>query len=335
MNTRWQSQLPGRLQHSRVEFGALLARATTLRVGGPAECLVEVEGEADLVRLFEALAEWELPHTVLGRGSNVLIADAGLPGVVLRLGKTFRTFSVEPGGTRARAGAALVNSAFIEHCREAGLGGMEFLIAVPGNIGGAVAMNAGAHGGETARQLAAVRLFDSSRGIREAPATDFQFGYRASPLRGGGGILVLEAVFDLQACPEREILARKKAFLAHRARTQPRDYPNSGSVFKNPAGDFAGRLVEQAGLKGHCVGDAQVSEKHGNFIVNRGRATASEVLALIRLIQAKVQETSGISLKLELQVLGDTCQKELAAKPATSRAAPSNGEQGPREDHVS
>ena len=198
----------------------------------------------------------------------------------------------------------MANAAFVSGCRALGLGGMEFLVAIPGTIGGAIAMNAGAHDGETARFLRAVRFYEASGDIHELPATAFKFAYRSSPLRGQDGRVVLSGEFRLEPMSQEDIRRREAGFQAYRRETQPRDFPNCGSIFKNPPGDFAARLIEAADLKGRRLGGAQVSEKHANFIVNRDHATGSEVLDLIDLIRNTVYQESGIRLELEMQVMG-------------------------------
>jgi UDP-N-acetylmuramate dehydrogenase len=307
----WKAALRERLRNSRVGFDAPLRNATTLRIGGPAECLVELESEADLLALFAVVDAERLPLFVLGKGSNVLVPDAGIRGIVIRLGRGFAAF--EQGGAAGggagnevglvRAGAAMANPAFIEAYRALGLGGMEFLIAVPGTIGGAIAMNAGAHQGSTADHLRRVRFFERGRGIAEEPADRFEFAYRHSTLRGQLGRVTLAGSFALAPTPPEEVAARLALFQAYRRDSQPRDFPNCGSVFKNPPGHFAARLIQEAGLKGARFGDAQVSEKHANFIVNRGAATARDVLALVDLVRRRVYTVTGIELELEVQVL--------------------------------
>lgn len=299
----WRERLAAALRHSRVRHDASLRPLTTLRIGGPADCLVDLESEEDLLALFAFISGEGLPFLMLGKGSNVLAADAGFRGVVVRLGRHFQTFALTATPGRVRAGAALPDSAFVERARAAGLGGMEFLVAVPGSIGGAIAMNAGAHQGETARFLTAVRYFEPTQGLREAPASDFAFSYRHSPLRGQEGRIVLAGEFQLQPASDAEIQRRKREIQAWRRAHQPRDFPNCGSVFKNPPGMFAAKLIDEAGLKGTRRGGAQVSEVHANFIVNCGGATAADVLALVDFIRETIYKRTGITLELEMQVL--------------------------------
>lgn len=305
MNADWRPALQARLRDSRLRPGVPLRELTTLRVGGPVDALVDLESEADL----EALLDWSeqsgWPLVVLGKGSNLLAPDAGLRGVAMRLGRGLSGF--EPLGEQGwvRAGAGLANAAFVSRGRALGLGGMEYLVAIPGTIGGAVAMNAGAHDGETARFLERARFHERGQGIAERPAADFPFAYRESALRGPLGRIVVSAVFRLRPMAPEAIRAREAEFQAYRRSTQPREHPNCGSVFVNPAGDFAGRLIERAGLKGRGVGGAQVSEMHANFIVNQGGATAADVLELIDVVREIVYQESGVRLELELQIMDE------------------------------
>jgi UDP-N-acetylmuramate dehydrogenase len=297
----WRDEVRERMKDSRVRFDAPMRPLTTLRIGGPADCLVDLESEADLLALFGLVGEAGLPYLVIGKGSNILVADAGVRGVVIRLGKAFQQVSRQ--GQSVTAGGGCTNGKFVDQCRGWGLGGMEFLIAVPGSIGGAIAMNAGAHGRETADFLQSVRLFRQGGDIVSEDAADIPFAYRTSPLRGQAGVLVLGGAFRLRPMAEGEISEHIDAFHTYRRETQPRDFPNCGSVFKNPPGDFAARLIEEAGLKGHMMGAAQVSEKHANFIVNRGGASTAEVLALVDLVRERVYSLNQVELELELQVL--------------------------------
>jgi UDP-N-acetylmuramate dehydrogenase len=299
----WRSRLAESLGPSKLQFDAPLRPATTLRIGGPADCLVDLESEQDLLALFDLIDSAGLAFLVLGKGSNLLVSDAGFRGVVVRLGRAFRTFAALDAPGQVRAGAALPDSTFVEQARALSLGGMEFLVAIPGSIGGAIAMNAGAHQGETARFLTAVRYFDRDAGIREEPAARFPFAYRHSALRGQQGRIVLAGEFQLEPVNAAEILRRKDEIQTWRREHQPRDFPNCGSVFKNPPGTAAARLIDEAGLKGTRRGDAQVSELHANFIVNRGHATARDVLALVDFIRETIYKRTGITLELEMQVL--------------------------------
>ncbi len=301
MTSDWRRGLAEALPNSKVRLDAPLAPMTTLRIGGAADCFVDVGDEGDLERLFQWIRAHDLPWFLLGKGSNILVPDGGLRGVVMRLGAGFQI--VDRQGELVRVGAGCPNAKLLQRCMGWGLGGLEFLIAVPGTVGGAVAMNAGAHQGETADFLESVRFFDAESGFREAPATEFSFAYRTSPLNARHGKWVVGATFRLEPRTPEQIKARMDQFQTYRRETQPRDFPNCGSVFKNPPGDFAARLIDQAGLKGLQKGHVQVSEKHANFIVNRGGASAREAMELIDMIKEKVYKEFGITLELELQLL--------------------------------
>ena len=292
------------MRDSRVRYGVPLRELTTLRIGGAAAVVVDLESEADLNLLFEWSRVNGWPYFLLGKGSNLLADDGGYRGVVVRLGRGLSRLEADPGAATVKAGAGMANAAFVSGCRALGLGGMEFLVAIPGTIGGAIAMNAGAHDGETAQFLRSVRFYEASGAIHELPATAFKFAYRSSTLRGQQGRVVLSGEFSLRPMSQEDIRQREARFQAYRRETQPRDFPNCGSIFKNPPGEFAARLIEAAGLKGRQLGGAQVSEKHANFIVNRGDATGSEVLDLIDLIRKIVYQENGIRLELEMQVMG-------------------------------
>ena len=302
----WATAVEACLVDSRLRWNAPLAQSTTLRIGGLADCLVDLESEAELLALMEVVHQHQLPFYVMGKGSNLLLPDEGLRGVVLRLGKAFRTHQLQPlpnGSTQVSAGAATANAVLVESCRKAGLKGLEFMVAIPGNVGGAVAMNAGAYGTETKDHLQLVRYYHPDRGIVEEAATEFAFAYRHSPLNGQRGRVVLGATFLLHPANPAEIGQRIDQWQAQRKASQPRDFPNCGSVFKNPPGDHAGRLIEACGLKGYSLGQVQVSEKHANFIVNRGGGTAVEVQTLVAHIQKVVQQQTGVQLEPEVQML--------------------------------
>lgn len=299
----WREELATLLPRPRLRPDFPLAKITTLRIGGPAECLVEPESEEELLLLFDFIGRRGLPFYLLGRGSNVLAPDGGMRGVVMRLGRGF--CGAGRDGLKVSAGAGGANGALLSRCSDWGLGGLEFLSTIPGTVGGAIAMNAGAHGGETARLLRSVRYFQLGEGIIRKAASEFAFSYRRSPLQAPLGRVVLEGEFLLEERPSDQIRALMADLQARRRQTQPREFPNCGSVFKNPPGEHAGRLVEAAGMKGRRLGNAQVSGKHANFIVNRGGAKAAEVMELIDLIQAAVYRESGIKLELELRYIGD------------------------------
>ncbi|HEX6231149.1 MAG TPA: UDP-N-acetylmuramate dehydrogenase [Actinomycetota bacterium] len=286
----------------RVRTRFPLAPLTTFRVGGPAALYLEPDSDADLVAVAEAVRETGVPFFVLGKGSNVLVADPGFAGLVLRLGRGFRWTGRD--GTRLAAGAAMPLPALSGVALAHGLSGLEFGVAIPGSVGGAVRMNAGAHGGEMARVLESVDLFELVRGERRRiPSSEAGLTYRSSRLPGDG--VVVGATVVLRPAPRPGIRALMDEAREWRRRTQPLAEPNCGSVFKNPGGDHAARLIDEAGGKGATVGGATVSRKHANFIVTSEGARASDVVGLIRTIQELVASRSGTRLEPEVQLVGE------------------------------
>ncbi len=279
-----------------------MARHTTLGVGGPALVLVQprsVEAVTSLVRALERIPWW-----VVGRGSNLLVPDEGLPGVVVLLGRPLSRITVlaaDERCVRVRVQAGCTLARLIRWCVEQGFAGLEFLAGVPGTVGGAVAMNAGAWGQEIAGRLESLLLMAPDGTLLERPASDVGFAYRQASLGGG---VVLEAVFRLSLADPATVDSACQAFLQRRLASQPLQAASAGSFFRNPAGEPAGRLIERAGLKGMSVGGARVSEKHANFIVNTGSATAADIHALMRLVQRRVAEICGVVLDPEVRLLG-------------------------------
>lgn len=289
-----------------VRLNEPIAPYTSMKVGGPADAMVFPKSVSDVIDLMELLDQHHLPYFILGGGSNLLVKDGGMAGVVIHLkhlNQIEMTGAAEvQGGTRdvtAQAGVSYPKLSLF--AAEKRLTGLEFAVGIPGTVGGAVAMNAGIPGEETAAVLKEITLVDDAGRVQRIPKGQIKFGYRSAVFPKG---VVLSAAFSLFPAPAEQIDEKMRGLLQRRRETQPLSFPNVGSVFKNPKGEFAGRLVEEAGLKGHRAGGAQISEKHGNFIVNRGAATAKEVLALIELIRQKVEATRGIVLELEVKVVG-------------------------------
>ncbi len=298
----WKEALEQLGLTSRLRWEAPLQRLNTWRIGGPATCLVDVATTDDLSRLLPFIAEHRIPWTLLGKGSNLLIPEDGWPGIVVHLAGDFKSLTLEPETRTVFAGAALADVTFAQRCQEPGWGGMEFLVGIPGTIGGAVAMNAGAHGGEVADFLQEAHWFDLSGRIHRTSSASAGFRYRHSHLNGREGIVVTGASFQLQESDAESVRRQLEHCLQFREERQPRQ-PSCGSVFKNPPGDYAARLIEASGLKGVCEGEAQVSEKHANFIINRGAAHATAVEALIAQVQEQVQAQQGVWLETEVQWL--------------------------------
>lgn len=288
----------GERLRTRFSLGPL----TTFRIGGPAALFLEPECEADIVAVSEAVRESRVPVAILGKGSNVLVADAGFDGLVLRLGRTYRWSARE--GDRLTAGGSMPLPALAGVALAHELSGLEFGVAIPASMGGAVTMNAGAHGGELADVLDSVDAFELSEGAaRRISAHEAGFSYRWSAF--APNTVVVGATVRLSPGKASEIRARMDEAREWRRRTQPLAEPNCGSVFTNPPGDHAARLIEEAGGKGLRVGLASVSAKHANFIVVAEGATAADVVTLIGVIQDLVAERSGVRLEPEVRIIGD------------------------------
>jgi len=284
-----------------VRPGESLARHSTFQIGGPAQWYIEVETLAGLVDLRQWVAGRELPFQILGLGSNILFPDEGLTGVVARLTGDFRRLEIE--GTRVTAGAALSLSNVARRTAQAGLIGLEALSGFPSTVGGAVYMNAGCYGTEIQDVLSSAELLETDGGRRRVTAPDLEPGYRETNLQGTATI-VTEAVFDLETGDAEAATSRIDELNRRRWQSLPSGVANAGSIFRNPDGDYAGRLIDECGLKGRRSGDAQISAKHGNVIVNHGEATARDVLDLMLLARSSVSERFGVELRPEVVLAG-------------------------------
>jgi len=293
--------LEGRLGE-RVRFDVPMARHTSLRVGGPADAFATPADRAELGALLAICARHGLPRTFLGAGFNVLVRDAGLDGVVVCL-KKLRALEALPG-PRVRAEAGVSHASITRFCVDRGLSGLEFGAGIPGTVGGWLAMNAGIGVREQKDVVHAVEVVSADGGTEERldrHALDFR--YRET--RGlPAGAVVVAVEFDVTPSSPDAVKAEVDRLLARRQATQPLAVPSCGSVFRNPEGDFAGRLIEQAGLSGERVGGAEISPVHANFIANVGGATAADVLALIERARTRVRAESGIELEPEVRILG-------------------------------
>lgn len=307
---RLRDELAGRLAGA-VELDWPLARFTTYRLGGPARLYVEPASADDLRALGEVLqaSGADVPILVLGRGSNLVISDRGWPGVVVRPGAAFSWLEAiddEPPHGRAprlRAGSATPMPLLANWAARRGLAGLEFAIAIPGSVGGAVRMNAGAHGTETADALSTATVFDVDKLELETRGRDgFDFAYRRSNLDARH--IVVDATWALEVSDASVVRDRMERYRRHRAATQPGAVQNAGSVFKNPPGDSAGRLVEAAGLKGWRVGGASVSTLHANFFIAEEGSTAQDVFDLVHAVRDKVAAVFGVSLEPEIRFVG-------------------------------
>lgn len=278
-----------------------LARYTTWRIGGPARYLVQVADVDDVQKALQFAAQLDLPWMVLGLGSNVLVKDAGFPGVVIRMGKGLDRLEMK--GSTAIVGAGLPTPLLARRTAEAGFAGVERFIGVPGTVGGGVYMNAGCHGAEFAEVVTEVTVMDGSGKIRSIPRRQISYKYRSSNL---GDVVVLESKLALAEEPPAKLKEVQGRLLRWRKAGTPFDQPCAGSTFKNPTGSTktAGMLIEEAGLKGYRVGQVEISKLHANYIVNTGTATAADVVKVIDHVRKTVAKKTGIELELEIKVVG-------------------------------
>ena len=276
---------------------------TTFRVGGPADIFYLPRTEEELSGAVQAARRESVPVTVVGNGSNLLVRDGGIRGLVICLGENFTGIRVEGTLLTARAGDLL--SCAARAALNAGLTGLEFVGGIPGSVGGGMAMNAGAYGGQLSDVAESLRVMDMRTGeVSEMSASQMSYGYRTSAALTKGDIVTV-ARLRLKPGDPAEIRARMDDLNQRRRDKQPLAQPSAGSTFKRPEGYFAGALIEGAGLKGTSVGGAMVSPKHAGFIVNTGDATAADILGLIALVQARVYEKDGVTLEPEVRILGE------------------------------
>lgn len=279
-----------------------MAQYTTFRVGGPADILVSPNSQEEVCTLLVAIQAEQVPCTILGNGSNVLVLDKGIRGVVLKLGNALNGLVIE--GTRIRVEAGVLLSRLATAAADAGLTGLEFASGIPGSLGGAILMNAGAYGGEIGNLVRTVTVVDPNGQVRNLDREQMDFRYRHSVVMETGDI-ILSATLELAPDDPEAIHERIRDLTQKRITKQPLNFPSAGSTFKRPPGYFAAALIDQAGLRGYRVGDAQVSEKHTGFVVNRGHATASEILQLMDDVKTRVHAMSGVWLEPEVRILGE------------------------------
>jgi UDP-N-acetylmuramate dehydrogenase len=288
----------------KVKSNEPLARYTTMKIGGPADYFIDVETSRALIETLRLLDVHKIPFCLLGKGSNVLVSDLGVRGAVLRLGGEFKRVSWREEGDRALVdvGAAFAVTQLVREAARRGYGGLEFAEGIPGSVGGALVMNAGAYGSEMEK------IVERVDGVTLKGAVAFQrdqmvFTYRDSNLPAG--TIVTAVRMKLQKRDAEEVSTKVRELVGKRKQSQPSGYPNSGSMFRNPPGDFAGRLIEAAGLKGKRIGNAEISARHANFMVNLGGARAADVKSLMDLAQSAVREKFGVELSPEVKFLGE------------------------------
>ena len=302
----WKTKLLVLPLQSKLYWSHSLKRFNTLRVGGVAACFIDVANQEDLSRLLPFLQQYEIPWFILGKGSNLILPDEGWPGIVLHLSASFKQWETFSEQREIHAGAALADVTFAQRCIFLGWSGLEFLIGVPGCIGGAIAMNAGAHGKEIRDHLKKVWWIDMRGRFHETEGDTIDFDYRYSPLNGKFGAVITSALFQLDRSDSETVRHRIEEYQTFREEKQPRHIPNCGSIFKNPPDAYAAELIESVGLKGHCSGDAQISKLHCNFIVNLGNAKTKDVLTLMQLAQKKVWNAYQIELEPEVQTINQS-----------------------------
>ena len=302
MNQSFYDKLNNVIEKDSILTDEPMSRHTTFRVGGPADFFVTPKTKEDVRDVIRVCKEVGMPYYIIGNGSNLLVSDAGYRGVIIQIYKEMNEVKVEGDLVKAQAGALL--SGIAAKALGAELTGFEFASGIPGTIGGACVMNAGAYGGEMKDVLESVTVLTGEGKIIELGRNELELGYRTSVI-AKKGYIVLGAVLKLERGDGEKIKTYMDELKEKRVTKQPLEYPSAGSTFKRPEGYFAGKLIEDAGLRGFQVGGAQVSEKHCGFVINRDHATAADIMELMRQVQIRVKENSGVDLEPEVKRLGD------------------------------
>lgn len=302
MNASMYEYIKSVIPQERILFHEPMSRHTTFRVGGEAECLIMIQDEQELVKLIPYLHQIEQEYFILGNGSNLLVGDKGYQGIVLKFGNQMEQIRVE--GTRITAKAGALLSQVAVTAKENSLTGLEFAAGIPGSIGGGVVMNAGAYDGEMKMVVESVRGMDCDGQILTLDNDTMDFGYRTSAIKYRP-IIVLEVILELVEGDRDKISDRMEELSQLRRSKQPLEYPSAGSTFKRPEGYYAGKLIMDAGMRGYCIGGAQVSNKHCGFVINTGSATAADIREVIEEVQERVKERFHVSLEPEVVFLGD------------------------------
>jgi UDP-N-acetylmuramate dehydrogenase len=290
------------LNIGKVKEHERLANHTTMKIGGPADILIEPSSIENLKKTMELIRKHEINWITIGRGSNLLVSDFGIEGVVIKLGAGLDHLEINDLEVKVGAGHSLVSLATLI-CKK-GLTGFEFACGIPGSVGGAVYMNAGAHGSDISKILTKAHILFEDGRFEWLTNEEMQFSYRTSILQKKRPGMVVEAVFKVDTGDRESIIAEMQKNKDYRKTTQPYNFPCAGSIFRNPLPHYAGRLIESAGLKGHTIGGAKISEMHGNFIVNNGDATAKDVLMLIQDVKNRIFELYEVSMETEVEIIG-------------------------------
>jgi UDP-N-acetylmuramate dehydrogenase len=279
-----------------------MSRHTSFRIGGPVDLMIQPADSEQIKLAFDILKKYDIPFMIMGNGSNLLVRDKGIRGAVIKIAERFSQTEVRDDTIHAQAGILL--SALSRLALISGLRGLEFASGIPGTLGGAVAMNAGAYGGELKDVVQWVSVLDENGTINILNKEELVFGYRTSIIQHTG-LIVLEVFIGLERGNYEESRALIQELTRRRREKQPLSYPSAGSAFKRPVGYYAGKLIQDAGLKGMRVGNAQISEKHSGFIINLGNATACDVIELIEKVKARVREQTGVELHPEVKIVGE------------------------------
>lgn len=302
MNQELGKKLLSILKEEQVKKDEPMKSHTTFRVGGPAAYFVTPQTAEEVAKVIEACTQENVPYYIVGNGSNLLVSDKGYEGVIIQIYKQMNQVEVEGTQIRAQAGALL--SMIAKRALDAELAGFEFAAGIPGTLGGACVMNAGAYGGEMKDVLQSVTVLTDKGEVKTLAKEELELGYRTSVI-AKKGYIVLEAVIELQKGEKEKIQAVMDDLKERRVTKQPLEYPSAGSTFKRPEGYFAGKLIQDAGLRGFQVGGAQVSEKHCGFVINKDQATAADVMNLMNQVSDKVYEAFGVRLEPEVKRLGE------------------------------
>ena len=301
MYTEFLEHLTSFMKKEDIKTNEPMSKHTSFRVGGPAKVFLTVHSEETLSKVLRALNDKKLPY-VLGNGSNLLVSDAGYEGVMVYLGEEFADIVVQEN--RIKAGAAAFLGKVARQALEEELTGLEFAAGIPGSVGGGVVMNAGAYGGELSQVVTSVRAMNAVGNVIVLEKSELLLGYRTSIFKLHP-LVILEVTLELQKGSKEEISGKMNEYTKARVEKQPLEYPSAGSTFKRPEGHFAGKLIMDAGLRGFSVGDAQVSEKHCGFVINKGNATATDIRRLMNEVSNRVKEKFGVELEPEVILLGD------------------------------
>lgn len=290
------------LQVGKVLVNEPLANHTTMKMGGPADLFIEPSSIENLEKTMKIIRENNVPWRAIGRGSNLLVSDAGIEGALIKLGKGLDHLEINESEIRVGAGYSLVSLSV--QISKKGLAGLEFASGIPGSVGGSVYMNAGAHGSDMSEILEKAYVLFADGTLAWLSKEEMEFSYRTSILQKKRPGIVLEAIFQLTPGNREEIVAKMQSNKNYRKETQPYNLPCAGSIFRNPLPHYAGQLVQEAGLKGYSIGGAQISPMHGNFIVNTGNGKAADVLALIQYVKDTVFKQYGIMMETEVEIIG-------------------------------